>query len=555
TFNSAANTSFRIEFFASQTADPSGFGEGERYLGFLTFTTDAAGNVSGGFTFAATVTAGERITSTATNLTTNDTSEFSAAVIANAPGVTVTPVSGLTTTESGGIASFQVVLDAIPISDVTITVASSNTSEGTISTGSLTFTSSNWNIAQTVTLTGVQDFVTDGDTAYMTNLGASSSSDAMYNGVNPADVSLINLEGVNNAPINTTPPGQTTNQTAPIVFSVVNGNAISVGDVDATNLQVTLSTAGGTLTLAQTTGLVFSTGSGVDDASMTFFGSIADINAALNGLRFVPGVGSGTLTALTVITNDLGASGTGGARSSASNVLIGVDQVFGPFTPGGSTLGGEFAGSEQSSSANDWTQNIYGIGAPSEAFAPQATSSSSSSEGLSDSLLSDDVLSTNRAVLSPLRASIDARSNEASGNVLSRFNDIDQTIQSLLRRFGQSVVVTPLSGNTGDGFETGQALVDNNKLTGFGRLSKESIEVAGAVVSLGTVWFIARSSLLVASLAAGVPAWRRLDPLPILPRSQDEGETDAPREEQDMADHLFGYEQKPSIDHREEEQR
>src|SRR5205807_7800995 len=36
--DSTANTNFRVEFFANAVPDPSGFGEGQRYLGFTTVT-------------------------------------------------------------------------------------------------------------------------------------------------------------------------------------------------------------------------------------------------------------------------------------------------------------------------------------------------------------------------------------------------------------------------------------------------------------------------------------------------------------------------------------
>ena len=39
----------------------------------------------------------------------------------DAAGITVTPTSGLTTTEAGGTATFTVVLDAQPTADVTVT--------------------------------------------------------------------------------------------------------------------------------------------------------------------------------------------------------------------------------------------------------------------------------------------------------------------------------------------------------------------------------------------------------------------------------------------------
>ena len=79
TLNSKKNTKFRIELFASPTADPSGFGEGKLFLGFVTVTTNSSGNAS--FTATETsVAAGQVITATATNSSTGDTSEFSKAI-------------------------------------------------------------------------------------------------------------------------------------------------------------------------------------------------------------------------------------------------------------------------------------------------------------------------------------------------------------------------------------------------------------------------------------------------------------------------------------------
>ena len=103
--------------------------------------------------------------------------------------VAVSSSTGLTTTESGGTASFDVVLNSQPTADVTFNVTSSDPTEGTVSVGSVTFTTSNWNTAQTVTVTGVDDAEVDGDTAYTIITGAATSSDAAYNGLNAADVS------------------------------------------------------------------------------------------------------------------------------------------------------------------------------------------------------------------------------------------------------------------------------------------------------------------------------------------------------------------------------
>ena len=108
-------------------------------------------------------------------------------------GITVTPTSGLTTTEAGGTATFTVVLTSRPVADVTIGLSSSDTTEGTVSPSSLIFTSANWDIPQTVTVTGVNDALDDGDIAYSI-VTAPATSAGGYNGVDASDVSVTNTD-------------------------------------------------------------------------------------------------------------------------------------------------------------------------------------------------------------------------------------------------------------------------------------------------------------------------------------------------------------------------
>ena len=68
-----------------------------------------------------------------------------------------------TVSETGTTDTFTVVLDSEPASDVTIGITSADTGEVTVSPATLTFTSANWNSPQTVTLTGVDDALVDGD--------------------------------------------------------------------------------------------------------------------------------------------------------------------------------------------------------------------------------------------------------------------------------------------------------------------------------------------------------------------------------------------------------
>ncbi len=98
TLNSTANTSFRIEFFASTAADPSGYDQAERYLDYVDVTTDGSGNTTFSVPLTVTVAVDEAITATATDLSTNNTSEFSATLLA----VSSVPALDLDADDSSG---------------------------------------------------------------------------------------------------------------------------------------------------------------------------------------------------------------------------------------------------------------------------------------------------------------------------------------------------------------------------------------------------------------------------------------------------------------------
>jgi hypothetical protein len=94
TLNSAANTTYLIQFFANPTADPSGHGQGKTLIGSITVTTDGNGNASFTATFSVKVAVGQFISSTATDPN-NNTSEFSqdVTVTASAATATATPAA------------------------------------------------------------------------------------------------------------------------------------------------------------------------------------------------------------------------------------------------------------------------------------------------------------------------------------------------------------------------------------------------------------------------------------------------------------------------------
>ena len=111
----------------------------------------------------------------------------------NESGLDVSAVTGQAT-EPGGTATFTVALVAQPSAAVTVTVTSRDTSEGTASPTSLTFETSDWSTAQTVTVTGVDDDVDDGDVTWAVRLDPSSGGDANYDGLDDEDVSVTTTD-------------------------------------------------------------------------------------------------------------------------------------------------------------------------------------------------------------------------------------------------------------------------------------------------------------------------------------------------------------------------
>jgi hypothetical protein len=104
TLNSAPNSTFHIEIFASPAGDPSGHGQGRDLLGSLTVTTDPLGNAS--FTFSFGPFPGEPILSATATDAAGDTSEFSPWVDAalTASGTTLSAAEGASFT--GVVATF-----------------------------------------------------------------------------------------------------------------------------------------------------------------------------------------------------------------------------------------------------------------------------------------------------------------------------------------------------------------------------------------------------------------------------------------------------------------
>jgi hypothetical protein len=137
-------------------------------------------------------------------------------------------------------------------------------------------------------------------------------------------VVLTNDSPVNSVPTTSPVARLQVKRNTPFTMSAGNNALISVADPDAgaSPVRVQLVVGLGRISLASTAGLTFEQGDGVLDATMRFRGSLADVNAALNGMVYTPNANALGDTALTVATNDLGNTGVGGAKQDQDSVYL-----------------------------------------------------------------------------------------------------------------------------------------------------------------------------------------------------------------------------------------
>ncbi|MFU1635134.1 retention module-containing protein [Aeromonas veronii] len=168
-----------------------------------------------------------------------------------------------------------------------------------------------------VTYQGEQDFNGQDQLTMVTNdLGNSGSGGALSD----TDVVAIEVQPVNDAPVNQLPGSMTVKEDGSLSLS-----GVSVKDVDAGSAPVSmvLRVEHGVLTLLGATGAVVVQGAGTSEISLV--GSLADLNQLLaSNLHYEPAKDFWGQDTLTVTTSDQGNSGAGGAKSDTDQVAITV---------------------------------------------------------------------------------------------------------------------------------------------------------------------------------------------------------------------------------------
>lgn len=143
----------------------------------------------------------------------------------------------LMTSEAGEAVVIGAQLSVEPTEDVTLKLTSTNTKEGKVSPASIKFDAANWNKEHTITVTGVDDLVEDGNIAYQLTF-AVETNDASFKDIKVAPIDLINADNdqaglavsatsltINEGANGTVKVSLNTKPSANVVVSAVSSNA------------------------------------------------------------------------------------------------------------------------------------------------------------------------------------------------------------------------------------------------------------------------------------------------------------------------------------------
>ncbi len=173
-------------------------------------------------------------------------------------GFTLAETAGLSVSESGTTDAFSVVLDAEPASNVVFNVTSADTGEVTVASP-VTFTPVNWNVPQSVTVSGVDDAVNDGDQQTTVTVSVDDAqSDDDFDGLADQSVTVTTVDddgvGITVDPETVSVSESGSTATFTVVLNsepsegevvVVDVGSLDTGEANASPAQLTFTRAGG----------------------------------------------------------------------------------------------------------------------------------------------------------------------------------------------------------------------------------------------------------------------------------------------------------------------
>jgi VCBS repeat-containing protein len=412
-------------------------------------------------------------------------------------GINVTSLSGTTTTEAGGTVTFDVALNSQPFDDVTVFIVSGNPAEGTASVSSLTFTSSNWNQVQQVTVTGVNDFVVDGDQNYTIQLNG-SSTDRNYNSLAAPDVALTNLD----------------DDTAGIVISPTSG--------------LTTSEAGAS-----------------DTFSVVLTSEpLADVSIGLTSSNTAEGtVSTGTLVFTPTNWNIPQVVAVTGVSDSLNDGDVAYQVIASPASSTDPLYNGMAAGTVDVVNLN--VANLASVDPPSTGSPPATTEPAPSGGGAAIPLAPEEPpgnaagQNAQAAVESPFVAepiqvnnteSATAAGLKTSAPLIFGNEEIHREVLTnpetqgdILLKVLEIIRADYVSGDSGHNAIVSPVHVEIVKNDNFRvEILSRGAQITAVSLSVGTVWWALRAGGLFSSLMTSLPAWRSFDVLPVLSRGPED---------------------------------
>ncbi|MGH8532879.1 MAG: cadherin domain-containing protein, partial [Gammaproteobacteria bacterium] len=304
----------------------------------------------------------------------------------------------------------------------------------------------------------------------------------------------VNMAAVNDAPVNTVPGAQTVAEDTPLVLG-----GISVNDADGNLSTVALAVGNGTLTVTLQGSASISAGAN-GSAALTLSGSQADINATLATLSYQGSLDYNGADTLTVTSTDTNSA----SDTEAIPITVIAAAPAGPAPP--STGGGIPEGSP----------SAPGSGPSSEVD----DGSSSKTSPVRKTTASDGSPVT---VAQPVAVSrVGFRSKQDFSN------DTSQNLGSKQPVAKGTNAAAASAADVQDAKDPYSTLKANRFLEELNRLRdnmnhKVSLETLALSLGLSVgyaIWLV-RGGALLSSLLSSLPAWRWLDPLPVLAHLRD----------------------------------
>ena len=396
--------------------------------------------------------------------------------------------------------------------------------------------------------------------------------------------STINIAAVNDAPVNLVPAAQATNVNTPLAFSVANGNRVLVLDGDANGgiERVTLTVTHGTLNLGSVAGLSTVTGNGT--GSVVFTGTLSNLNAALNGLSYMPASNYSGADTLNVTSNDQGNTGSGGPLTSTSTVGITVNTPApppvvvpppAPPPPTPSPSPGPSSPPAPAPPATPAPPSSPPSSPPGPSGGPVPTGGSGGGEPVQpvgaaitlDQTSGNGQTLTQAALLGRMRGAELVRV-QSLGPAVAVPTTLGSTLGGLSLGAGltqeatlpavqtETLTISSMDPEFGRGPDAAKLAAYRSTLgnkTWVGELDRmretiavqptvehkivgSTVAVTGAM-SVGYVIWLLRGGLLLSSLLSSLPAWHSMDPMPVLARS---GNSEEDGEDDDPLETLFG---------------